>query len=471
MSARDLAAQLIAEFGPVVCDLSPDAIGRASTDPWHLHAGVAAAVMKPRTVDEVSAIVRWCGSHGVAVVPQGGNTGLAGGATPDRSGRQIVLSLSRLDRIREIDAMDYTATVEAGCVLARLQAAAKEVDRLFPMSFGAEGSCQLGGVLSTNAGGSNTLRYGNARDLVLGLEVVLADGSVWNGLRKLRKDNTGYDLRHLFIGAEGTLGVITAAVLKLFPAPKSTVTVLVALADLAACVELLSLARATTGEVISAFELMPRRLIDLVHEHFPDAAMPPAPENAWFALLEFDSAQPGSLESCVEEMLEAALERGVIVDAAIAVSGEQRRRFWHLRESVAQAQLRNGAVIYTDVSVAVSSVPAFIIETSEKLRRLDPGVDINAFGHVGDGNVHFNLLQPRSRSEQEFLAGKEDLVSVIFSAVHAYGGSISAEHGIGQARVGALMAHKSSVELELMRRIRETLAQNVFNPGKVIPLP
>jgi len=470
VNAQKIATQLQAEFGAVVCSQDSDVIARASADPWLMHAGRAAAVMRPRTVEEVVAIVRWCQGHGVAIVPQGGNTGLAGGATPDTSGRQVVLSLSRLNRVRELDAANYTATVEAGCVLASVQAAAQAADRLFPLSFGAEGSCQIGGVLSTNAGGTNTLRYGNARDLVLGLEVVLADGSIWSGLRKLRKDNTGYDLRHLFMGAEGTLGIITAATLKLFPAPKASQTILVALTDLPSSVSLLSRARERLGDALSAFELMPRRFIALVHEHLGKVAMPPAAHRDWFALLEFDAADAESLVPRVQSLLESALVQEEIVDAAIAVSEAQRKQFWQLRDGVSEAQLRHGAVIYTDVSVAVSDVPAFIAAASAALRQFDPGVDINAFGHVGDGNVHFNLLQPSGCTAHAFLAQKEALLAIIYATVRAWQGSISAEHGIGQAKVVALEAHKSPLELALMRSIRQVLAQNTFNPDKVVAL-
>lgn len=471
MSPQDIAAELSAAFGPALCCLDDDVISAASSDPWHMHAGVAAAVMRPRTVEEVAAIVAWCHKHGVSVVPQGGNTGLAGGATPDSSGKQVVLSLSRLNKIREVDPVDYTITAEAGCVLEGVQEAAKQANRVFPLSFGAEGSCQIGGVLSTNAGGSNTLRYGNARDLVLGLEVVLADGTIWHGLRKLRKDNTGYDLRHLFMGAEGTLGIITAAVLKLFPAPKSRETVLATLSDLSSSVDLLALARDQLGETISAFELMPRRFVQLVNQHCPGQVMPPSAEQDWFVLLEIDAADEGSyLNQRVERFLEVALEKELICDAAIASNIEQRNKFWQLRENVAEAQLRNGAVIYTDVAVAVSRVPEFIETASARLRALDPQIDINAFGHVGDGNIHFNMLQPTGIEKGQFLSRKREYEAIIFSTVRDFNGSISAEHGIGQSKTAALAANKSTIEIDLMKTIRAALAKNVFNPNKVISL-
>jgi D-lactate dehydrogenase (cytochrome) len=466
-----IAASLSSAFGPDLCATDPGAIAAACVDAWQLHAGRAASVVRPRSVAEVAAVVGWCASHGVTVVPQGGNTGVMGGAIPDGSGTQVVLCLSRLNRIREIDPVNHTATVEAGCILAQVQAAAADVDRLFPLSFGAEGSCQIGGALATNAGGSNTLRYGNARDLVLGLEVVLADGRVWNGLRKLRKDNTGYDLKQLFLGAEGTLGIITAAVLKLFPKPRSVATVLVALADLDAAPRLLALARDRSGEMLSAFELIPRRSIELVSKHVPGAAMPPAAEQDWFALLEFGGSQPSqALNEQIQSLLEAAFEQGPLVDAAVAASMAQRDAMWRLREGIPDAQLRHGAVVYFDVSVAVSDVPAFIREASAALVRLDASVDINAFGHVGDGNIHFNLLQPAHAAAPEFLARKPAFEDAVFEVVRRLNGSISAEHGVGQAKLAALPGFKSEVELDLMRRIRRAIAQEQLNPGKVVAL-
>lgn len=470
MNSHNLSEQLLEAFGPSVCSTDQDVLDAASADAWKTYAGRAAAVMRPRNVDEVSAVVKWCHEKSIAVVPQGGNTGVAGGAIPDNSGQQVVLSLGRLNRIREIDAQNYTATVEAGCVLAHVRSAVSEVDRLFPLSFGAEGSCQIGGVLSTNAGGINTLRYGNARDLALGLEVVLADGTIWHGLRKLRKDNTGYDLRQLFIGAEGTLGVITAAVLKLFPAPKATVSALIALADLDGCVKLLSIAREYVGEAVSAFELIPQRFFRLVNQHVPGTATPLTEQCDWFVLAEFDSGQGSHLEDAVQSMLEAALEREVIIDAAVSTSVEQRNKFWELRESVSEAQIRNGAVVYTDVSVAVSMIPDFIRVTSQRLAEFDPAIDINAFGHVGDGNIHFNVLQPPGADADAFLATRADLERVIYTCVHEFGGSISAEHGIGQSKIDALFEQKLPFEMAMMRRVREVLAGNAFNPNKVIPL-
>lgn len=471
MNTNNLSEQLLEAFGPLICSTDQDVLDAANADAWKVHAGSAAAVMRPRNVEEVSAIVKWCHERNVAVVPQGGNTGVAGGAIPDASGQQVILSLSRLNRIREIDAENYTATVEAGCVLATVRAAVSEVDRLFPLSFGAEGSCQIGGVMSTNAGGINTLRYGNARDLALGLEVVLADGTIWNGLRKLRKDNTGYDLRQLFIGAEGTLGVITAAVLKLYPAPKTTVTALIALADLPSSVKLLSIARQHAGEAVSAFELIPRRFFKLANDHVLGTVGPLNADTDWFVLAEFDAGQGSLLNDLVQNMLEAALESEVIVDAAIASSVEQRNKFWELRECVSEAQIRNGAVVYTDVSVAVSVVPEFIRATSEKLAAFYPSVDINAFGHVGDGNIHFNLLQPQGEDMQAFLNLRKKFEEIVYASVHDFGGSISAEHGIGQSKIAALIEQKAPLEMAMMRRIRETLAGDSFNPNKVIPTP
>ncbi|WP_176042786.1 FAD-binding oxidoreductase [Burkholderia stabilis] len=471
MDFQGIRSGLLSAFGESVCDLDDGNVEAASCDGWHLHQGRAAALMKPRTVEEVSAIVKWCVERAIAIVPQGGNTGLAGGAIPDHSGHQVILSLSRLNKIREIDAIDYTATVEAGCVLAAVQDAVRAQDRIFPMTFGAEGSCQIGGVLSTNAGGSNTLRYGNARDLVLGLEVVLADGTIWNGLRRLRKDNTGYDLRHLFMGAEGTLGIITAAVLKIFPTSRSQQTVLAALPRLEDSTRLLAAAKARMGETISAFELMPRRFIQLMHEHVDGVPMPPSPDEPWFVLIEFESADTEEqLSEKSASFLEQALSDGLISDAAIAANLEQKKKFWHLRDGIAEAQLRNGAVIYTDVSIPVSAVPAFIADACERLQKLDPDIDINAFGHVGDGNVHFNMLQPKGWGKDKFMGRKKSYEALIFETVRGHGGSISAEHGIGAAKVDALLEHKAPAEMQLMAKIRSAIAGNVFNPNKVVPI-
>lgn len=470
MPDSSIRARLSAEFGSDLCITDAQELAYRASDPWGMDPGVAAAVLHPRTVADVSRMVRFCMRHGITLVPQGGNTGLASGATPDGSGEQVIISLSRLNAIREIDATNYTVTAEAGCVLARVQAAVGAQHRLFPPSFGAEGSCQIGGMLSTNAGGHNVLRYGNTRDLVLGLEVVLADGTVWDGLRKLRKNNTGYDLKQLFIGAEGTLGIITAAVFKLFPAVRSTKTLIAALTSLDIVPQLLSQAREASTDALSAFEIIPRRMIDLHLEHLGALHCVPTAETDWFALLEFSSAGgEEALGQNVETFLESAFTAGFIHDASLATSLAQRDEMWRLRDGVAEAQLKNGLVLYFDVSVAVSLTPAFIQRASAALRAYDPAVDINAFGHAGDGNIHFNLLQPAGCSADAFRARKHDYERIVYAVVAELDGSFSAEHGIGRAKIQQMAQAKAATELRLMRAIRSAISDPHMNPGKLVP--
>ncbi|HET6222118.1 MAG TPA: FAD-binding oxidoreductase, partial [Dongiaceae bacterium] len=395
------------------------------------------------------------------------NTGLAAGAIPQG---EIILSLKRMNRVREIDPLDYTITVDAGCVLAEVQRAAAAADRLFALSLAAEGSCQIGGNLSTNAGGINVLRYGNARELVLGLEVVLPDGRVWDGLRALRKDNTGYDLKQLFIGAEGTLGIITAAVLKLFPKPRERVTAFAALGDLAAVVELLARCRSASGDAVTSFELLPRSGIDLGLRFIPGAADPLAERRDYYALIEFSAAAENSdLRPRMEATLAAALEDGLIADATIAESDAQAARLWFLREAVVEIQKVAGASIKHDISVPVSQVPAFIAQASAAVSAALPDIRVVPFGHVGDGNVHFNLYRPEAMSDPAFLAQQPALSRLVHDIAAALGGSISAEHGIGQLRRDDLGDYKPALELELMRRIKTALdPHNIMNPGKVV---
>lgn len=470
MTATRTAQALLKAFGPEICITDPEDIIHWSADPWALYSGMAAAVMRPRSVQEVSKIVRFCADRQIVIVPQGGNTGLVGGAIPDATGEQVILSVSRLNRIRELDATNYTATVEAGCILAHIQNAAKNADRLFPLSFGAEGSCQIGGVLSTNAGGSNVLRYGNTRDLVLGIEVVLADGTIWNGLRKLRKNNTGYDLKHLFIGAEGTLGIITAAVLKLYPKPRASATAIVALRTLDAAPHLLAQARDMAGDSLCAFELIPRRMVELAAQYTEDADCVPRTETDWFALLKFTNSDADEVLSArMQSVLEAAFEAKYITDASVAANLAQSDKMWRLRDGVAKTQMKNGAVIYFDVSVPVSSVPAFIQQATAALKALDPRIDINAFGHVGDGNIHFNLLQPADLPADSFLGRKHEYERIVYDAVSRLDGSFSAEHGIGSAKIQTLVDFKAPIELSLMRAVRAAISSKLFNPEKLVP--
>jgi FAD/FMN-containing dehydrogenase len=434
---------------------------------WH---GRAALVVKPASTAEVAAVVKICDEHALAVVPQGGNTSLVGAAVPLEHGNEIVLSLSRMNAVRALDPLNDTITVEAGCILAHVQAVAEEAGRLFPLSLGAEGTCQIGGNLSTNAGGTGVLRYGNARSLVLGLEVVLASGEVWDGLRGLRKDNTGYDLKQLFLGAEGTLGVITAAVLKLFPRPNDVVTAMVGVPDPQAAVDLLARARAATGEAVSAFELLSRFCISLAKEFGSDIRDPFSEPPPQYVLIELTSAQaPGPLRENFEAVLAAALEDGLVLDAAIAASEAQARALWHIREVVPEVQLSAGGSIKHDVSVPVSRVPEFIERADAAVLEAMPGVRPCAFGHVGDGNVHYNLSQPEHMDRDAFMGHWESMNRLVHDIVAELGGSISAEHGLGRLKREEIARYKSATELEMMRAIKRTLdPKGIMNPGKVV---
>ena len=424
------------------------------------YKGRSALLLKPATTAEVSALLAICNETGTAVVPQGGNTGLVGGQIAFDG--EVVLSLSRLNRIRAIDPAAHTLSVEAGVILAAVQKAADDAGLLFPLSLAAEGSATIGGNLSTNAGGVAVLRYGMARDLVLGLEVVLADGRILNSMRTLRKDNTGYDLKQLFIGAEGTLGVITAAVLKLFPKPAVRATAFVAVSSPAAAVKLLSEMQTKTGGLISAFEIMPRIGIELVTAHIPGARDPlPAP-SPWYVLVEATSADAFDLNA----VFEAALGDK---EAAIAASEAQRAALWALRENMSEAQKREGASIKHDVSVPVSAIPAFLIRATEAVLKILPGARPVSFGHIGDGNIHFNFSAPKGGDQETFLARWDDVQRAVHDIVHEFGGSISAEHGIGVQKRDQLPRYKSAVEMDLMRTLKRTLdPRNILNPGKVV---
>ena len=417
--------------------------------------------MRPANAAETAAVVALCASEEVAVVPQGGNTGLVGGSVPTGANREIVLSLARLNRIRTLDVLNDTITVEAGCILATVQKAAAEAGRLFPLSLAAEGSCQIGGNLSTNAGGVNVLRYGTAREQVLGLEVVLADGRIWDGLRGLRKDNTGYDLKQLFLGAEGTLGIITAAVLRLFPQPSARVTAWVALDTPRAAVELLAALRARLGDRLSAFELVSRSCLDAVLGFSAEAQDPLAVAYPWYVLAEFaDSGETRELHERVEAALADCAERGALRDAAIAHSVEQARSLWSIRESIPEAQFTN---VKHDISVPISSIPEFVERAGETLRRAFGEIEIYCFGHVGDGNLHYNV------GSQALMARRADVSRIVYDALGAFGGSISAEHGLGQLKREEIRRHKSPLELELMQALKRALdPKGVMNPGKLL---
>jgi FAD/FMN-containing dehydrogenase len=435
-----------------------------------LYRGRSPLVLRPASVAEVSAILRLCNEARIGVVPHGGNTGYCAGATPDESGEQIVLSLARLNRVRSVEPLNYAITVEAGCILANVQQAAAAAERYFPLSLGAEGSCQIGGNLSTNAGGTAVLRYGMARDLVLGLEVVLADGSVLDGLNSLRKDNTGYDLKSLFIGAEGTLGVITAATLKLFPAVATRATAFVAIADMEVAVRLLGELRAASADRMTACEIMGRAAMELVTRHVPGAGDPFAAPHPWYLLLELQSALASEpLNELLETVLGAAMERGEVLDAVIAASGAQRDALWKLRESIPEAMAAEGAQIKHDVSVPIASLPAFSAEAGAWILRRVPGARLITFGHIGDGNLHFNVSQPVGADGQAFLARIAEIEHGVHDIAHAHAGSFSAEHGIGRHKLPELARYSGAVELELMRTIKRALdPHGIMNPGKVI---
>ncbi len=435
--------------------------------------GATPAVVRPSTVEQVASVVALCAAEKIPIVPQGGNTGLCGAATPDGSGRELVLSLTRLNRVREVDPLNYTITVEAGVILADVQKAAAEVDRLFPLSLGGEGTARIGGNLSTNAGGTGVLRYGNARDLALGLEVVLPDGRIWDGLSALRKDNTGYDLKHLFIGAEGTLGIITAAVLKLFPRPRALETALVAIDDPAAAVELLARARAATGDRVTAFELILRLPFALVLAEIAGTRDPFDAPHPCYVLVELSSgAARDDVRGLMESVLAAAMEDGLVRDAVIAESGAQAADFWKIRETLPEAQKLDGASVKHDISVPVSRIPAFMAEAAAEAEAAVDGVRVCAFGHVGDGNLHYNMSQPVGVDAAAFLEREGELNAIVHDAAARHGGSISAEHGIGQLKREALIHYKPDVAIDLMRRIKQALdPDNLMNPGKVLAPP
>ena len=434
------------------------------------YRGKALAVVRPGSTDDVAQVVAACARHGTAIVPQGGNTGLVGGGVPDDSGGQVLLTLSRMDRVRSIDAANLTMTVEAGCVLQSVQEAAAADGLLFPLSLAAEGSCTIGGNLATNAGGTQVLRYGNARELCLGLEVVTAQGEVWHGLSGLRKDNTGYDLRDLFIGSEGTLGIITAATLKLYPQPAATLTALAALPSLPAAVALLQLAQARLGAGLTGFEVMGEFALGLVRRHYPQLRQP-LPPSPWTVLLEqSDTENEAHARTLFEGLLESALEQGLITDAAVAESIEQSNALWHLRESIPLAQSEEGLNIKHDISLPVSRIVDFVAATDAALRAALPGVRLVNFGHLGDGNLHYNVQAPEGVDAKQFLQQHEaEVNTIVYDAVGASGGSISAEHGIGALKRDELALRKSPVALQLMRSIKQALdPDGLMNPGRVL---
>ena len=463
-------------------ELCRDAIGAAHvftdsadiagylTDWRRRFTGRALAVLKPASTDEVAMLVRLCARFGVPIVPQGGNTGLVLGSVPDESGTAVVMSLTRLNRIRAIDTINNTMTVESGCILEQVQNAAAEAGRLFPLSLAAEGSCTIGGNLSTNAGGTAVLRYGNTRELCLGLEVVTAQGEVWSGLRGLRKDNTGYDLRDLFIGAEGTLGIITAAVLKLFPQPRAQLTALAGMQTPDAALRLLSLAQEKCGAALTGFELMSDFCLQLVARHFPQMRLPFPQNYPQYVLLEIsDSESEEHANAMLEALITDALEQDAIQDAVVAASLAQSKALWNLREHIPLAQAEEGKNIKHDISVPISRIGDFIRITNVELQEKFPGCRMVTFGHLGDGNLHYNVSPPEDDPGDALIAHQGAINRVVHDSVHQFGGSISAEHGLGALKRDEVRAYKSEVELKLMQMLKQALdPRNLMNPGKVL---
>jgi FAD/FMN-containing dehydrogenase len=448
---------------------APDQVAPYLQDYRALYHGRAAAVVLPHTVGEVSRILALCNEQRIGVVPHGGNTGYCGGATPDESGRQIVLALARLNRIRSLDRAGYTLIAEAGCPLQSLQRAADEADRFFPLSLGSEGTCQLGGNLSTNAGGVHVLRYGMMRDLVLGLEVVLADGRLLSSLSPLRKDNTGYDVKSLFLGAEGTLGVITAASLKLYPKVRTVAAAFIAVPDVDAALALLGELRAASADLVSSFELIPDTALQLAVRHIRGVADPLGDRHPWYVLCELTSSRGAEpLGEMLESVLASALEQGRVLDAVVAQSERQRAEFWRLRESIPEAQRLEGASLKHDVSVPVGRMPEFVARGAEWVRAHVPEGRLVAYGHLGDGNLHFNVQVPVADAATS-AARAASVMRAIHDLVQQFGGSFSAEHGIGRLKVAELERYGSPVELDLMRSIKRVFDPNgILNPGKVL---
>jgi len=468
----DLSSDLISRFAAIVGD--PHAITDAAdleaylVEHRDLYRGRSPLVLRPGSVGEVSAILKLASETGTPIVPQGGNTGLVGAQIPHDG--EVVLSLSRLNAIRSVDPDNDTMTVEAGVVLDTIHKAADDVDRLFPLSLGSEGSCQIGGNLSTNAGGTAVLAYGNTRELVLGLEVVLADGRVWNGLRGLRKDNTGYDLKDLFVGAEGTLGVITAAVIKLFPKPRETATAFVAVEDPRAALKLFATARSKAGSQLTACEILPRIGLDFVLRHAEGTRDPMTEAYPWYVLLELSSPLRGAdIDALMQAILEEAFEAGTVLDAAVASSVAQARDFWQIRLLLSEVQRKEGGSIKSDVSVPVGKVPEMLERGIATVSEMIPGVRPVPFGHIGDGNIHFNFSQPEGGDRAEFMAQWDAVTDVIDALILEFNGSISAEHGIGVMKRHLMEQIKEPLELELMRAIKATLdPKGILNPGKVV---
>ncbi len=461
-----LIDQLKGIVGPGAWTTDPTELQPHLTEWRGLVFGKTPILVAPKSTGEVSDVVRACAAAGVAIVPQGGNTGLCAGAVPDDSGEQVLMSMTRLNRIRNVDPFNFSMAVEAGCVLADLQAAARAVDRYFPLSLGAEGSCQIGGNLATNAGGVNVIRYGTARALVLGLEVVLADGTVLNGMRSLRKDTAGYDLKQLFVGSEGTLGIITAATLRLFPGPGETATALLALSESGDAVRLLANLRASLADRIEAFELVSARIFDLVETYIPGAKLPFDETYPWYVLIE--TATGGDPE-LLENALTIAADEELILDAVIAKNTAEADKLWRLRHSIAEAERHDGTGLKHDISIPIGNMQDFLARGEALLARLMPEANLLVFGHIGDGNLHYNVTLPREMTPDAERAAGALITGAIYDLVAEMGGSFSAEHGVGLSKRSYLEKYRGGAEIDLMRRLKKALdPQNILNPGKVI---
>jgi len=473
LSASAQLERLRAELGADAVLTEPEQCAPYLSDHRQLFHGRALAVVRPGDTAQVARLLRVCEAQRIGVVPQGGNTSYCGGATPDASGTQVVVLLERLDSIRHVDAASHALTAEAGCTLASVQAAAAQAGRLFPLSLGSEGSCQIGGNLATNAGGTQVLRYGMMRDLVLGLEVVLADGRILDSLSALRKDNTGYDVKSLFLGSEGTLGIITAAALKLFPAPRRHATALVALSDVQAAVALLMRLGEATDDRLSAFELIPRAALELTLRHLPGLTDPFTQAYPWYVLCECAGSVPDeTLQVALQEALTAALEGGIVLDAALVRSERERGALWRMREGIPTAQRAAGVGMKHDVSLPVGRLAEFVTRAAAWVAEHVPDGRLVAYGHVGDGNLHFNIQALPAADPAVFLARSGQVQRAIHDLVHEFGGSFSAEHGIGQLKVAELERYGDAVELEVMRALKRTLdPHQILNPGKVLRLP
>ena len=434
-----------------------------------LFIGKSSLLLKPQNTEEVSKILKLCNEHNIKVVPQGGRTGLCGGTIPSENGKEIMLSLERMNNIKELNEENFTITVEAGCILNNIQNIADEKNFLFPLSLASEGSCTIGGNISTNAGGINVLRYGMARDLVLGIEVVLANGEIWNNLISLRKDNRGYDLKQLFIGSEGTLGIITSAVLKLFPAPRNIETALFAIPNTDAAIELLGLARNASADLLTAYELVSRVGMEMVIKHIPGAKEPIKEKYKWYILIEFSSSSKNNLRQQIEDLFELALNKNIVLDGVIAESTQQRKELWTLRDGLNEAQKPEGGSIKHDISVPINNVSKFIYSASKCVEEFIPNSRVVAFGHIGDGNIHFNISQPLKQDKKEFLNKWTDVNKLVFDIVKNLDGSFSAEHGIGKLKREELQNYNPTIEINLMKSIKSSFdPNNILNPGKVL---